>query len=605
LLLIALAGCAKKPAGDPQGRPPGVDLVPQAEQSRHFDAVNRHLELGGTLYGFADVDGDALDVADRLQSLVGSAAANQPQLAPLEKQDFKALFTDLGLNDVKAVGFSSVRDTAGNFRNRTFFYMPEGRHGLFAAFGGPPGPFVDAKLAPSDTDFYSEFEFNVGAVYDTVKAVIAKVSGPEAAASFEKQVKEAGLHSGFSAFDIIEGLNGRATVILRLDPHQTFAVSGPLAANVPAFYAVVRIEGIGGALEGALVRSGEFNDSHSGTFHIFQGKKPSPIQGIEPVLAIDGKTFYAATTSAFLFECVQRTVGLNNNAAFASALAALGPEGNGVTWISPGFFDAIRELAVINPTAPPAIKKALASIVSGLPPATQPLVSVRSNLPDGILVRSNWNGSLKPDLAMFTVYNPVTVGLMAAMAVPAFQKVRQNSQEKAVLNNLRMLSAAADEYYLDSGVTTATFDQLVGPDKVVKQMIPVAGEDYRKLVFRQGLPLHIRLADGRVVAYPQAPRAVAPSASGAAQSERTAAPDAAPTSDEAILENLRKLSEAANKYYADHNTTTTTFEQLVGPEKYLPSISPVAGENYRSLLFKQGRPLRLYLRDGRVLAYPW
>ena len=36
----------------------------------------------------------------------------------------------------------------------------------------------------------------------------------------------------------------------------------------------------------------------------------------------------------------------------------------------------------------------------------------------------------------------VIIGLLAAMAVPAFQKVRQNSQEKAITNNLRQVAHA-------------------------------------------------------------------------------------------------------------------------------------------------------------------
>ena len=46
----------------------------------------------------------------------------------------------------------------------------------------------------------------------------------------------------------------------------------------------------------------------------------------------------------------------------------------------------------------------------------------------------------------------VIIGLLAAMAFPAFQKVRQSSQDKAVLNNARQLSAAADQYFLENGV---------------------------------------------------------------------------------------------------------------------------------------------------------
>ena len=48
----------------------------------------------------------------------------------------------------------------------------------------------------------------------------------------------------------------------------------------------------------------------------------------------------------------------------------------------------------------------------------------------------------------------VIIGLLAAMAIPAFQKVRTASQDKAVLNNMRQLASGADQYYLENGVTT-------------------------------------------------------------------------------------------------------------------------------------------------------
>ena len=44
----------------------------------------------------------------------------------------------------------------------------------------------------------------------------------------------------------------------------------------------------------------------------------------------------------------------------------------------------------------------------------------------------------------------VIIGLLAAMAVPAFNKVRQTATEKTILNDLRQLSAAADQYFLEN-----------------------------------------------------------------------------------------------------------------------------------------------------------
>lgn len=74
----------------------------------------------------------------------------------------------------------------------------------------------------------------------------------------------------------------------------------------------------------------------------------------------------------------------------------------------------------------------------------------------------------------------VIIGLLAAMAIPAFQKVRSNSQDKAVTNNLRQLSSAADQYYLETGNTTVNSSDLVGTNttQYVKVVQTVANETY-------------------------------------------------------------------------------------------------------------------------------
>ncbi|MBI3885613.1 MAG: prepilin-type N-terminal cleavage/methylation domain-containing protein, partial [Opitutae bacterium] len=72
----------------------------------------------------------------------------------------------------------------------------------------------------------------------------------------------------------------------------------------------------------------------------------------------------------------------------------------------------------------------------------------------------------------------VIIGLLAAMAIPAFQKVRQSSQDKAVLNNARQLSAAADQYFLENGVSSVASANLVGATNYVKAVNTVASEVY-------------------------------------------------------------------------------------------------------------------------------
>ena len=78
----------------------------------------------------------------------------------------------------------------------------------------------------------------------------------------------------------------------------------------------------------------------------------------------------------------------------------------------------------------------------------------------------------------------VIIGLLAAMAIPAFQKVRATSQEKSVTNNLRQLAQAADQYFLEEGETTVDSDELVGEGSTfyVKPFGSVADETYPSTV---------------------------------------------------------------------------------------------------------------------------
>jgi type IV pilus assembly protein PilA len=95
----------------------------------------------------------------------------------------------------------------------------------------------------------------------------------------------------------------------------------------------------------------------------------------------------------------------------------------------------------------------------------------------------------------------VIIGLLAMMAIPAFNKVRESSQDKTVMNNARQLSAAADQYFLENGVSTVASSNLVGSDKYVKAINTVAGEGY-PASYTQGIAITITgIAGARTVTY--------------------------------------------------------------------------------------------------------
>ena len=95
----------------------------------------------------------------------------------------------------------------------------------------------------------------------------------------------------------------------------------------------------------------------------------------------------------------------------------------------------------------------------------------------------------------------VIIGLLASMAIPAFMRVRIQSQDKAVLNNARQLSASADQYFMEYGVSTVTLSDLIGISAYIKNLSTVANESYPP-VYTQATTITVNGVSGmRTITY--------------------------------------------------------------------------------------------------------
>jgi type IV pilus assembly protein PilA len=74
----------------------------------------------------------------------------------------------------------------------------------------------------------------------------------------------------------------------------------------------------------------------------------------------------------------------------------------------------------------------------------------------------------------------VIIGLLAAMAIPAFNKVRFTSRYKAIVNNLRQVSSGAQQYMMEQGVSQVAETSLEGTSSYnyYRTIAPVNGETY-------------------------------------------------------------------------------------------------------------------------------
>ena len=89
------------------------------------------------------------------------------------------------------------------------------------------------------------------------------------------------------------------------------------------------------------------------------------------------------------------------------------------------------------------------------------------------------------------------IGILASLAVPAFQKARWKAVETSVRNNLRQIWGAAQQYMLENGVDQVDFESIVawhskncgdhgtngGYTSVIQQ---VSSENYSSLIAVRG-----------------------------------------------------------------------------------------------------------------------
>jgi type IV pilus assembly protein PilA len=89
----------------------------------------------------------------------------------------------------------------------------------------------------------------------------------------------------------------------------------------------------------------------------------------------------------------------------------------------------------------------------------------------------------------------VIIGLLAAMAVPAFKKARGQSQETAIRNNVRQIWGAAQQHMMNTGVNRVHVDEVVAYMKkddptvygnqtagFISVIKPVADENYGSII---------------------------------------------------------------------------------------------------------------------------
>ena len=377
-------------------------VVTGAKRSKHFDAVSQHLNLGGTVYGYMDIDGDVEKFADLIQGLL-DRVVEEGAPPHLEKLKLSKVLADLGLDGVEALGMSSIKKGKLH-HNRAYAHIPAGRKGLLKIVGGDASPFAANKLAPADTDLIIEQSLNIRAGYEVVSAMVLHFGGPDASREFQAGVGEPIPDmGGLSVAEILGRLDTRLTLVGRVHPDKPIDVP-EVPMDFPSFDLLIALDDAGWLFDKIIVEGkkqvppghqAEVFAKGEGWEKIMAPPIPSPDMVImQPVIYHDhaSKRVLVASTQAFLDECLSGKSSIADNDAFKTAIGGLPSEGNGLSYVSPGFVKAYRDLMqeVVKNSPVGTAEVVIVKLLDLFMPDTGlGQASVMANTPEGILMASN------------------------------------------------------------------------------------------------------------------------------------------------------------------------------------------------------------------------
>lgn len=573
-LVLILAAVAGAPAqGQRQAGGPPASL----------DAVRARIDLGGSFFVFIDYEDQIARLGRDLTTAIADAVGDDPELAIL-RQDYAAIFEEIGISGIKAVGMSSTRTGPGGYLNRSFVHAPEPRRGLLAALGGPARPFSTTRLAPADTDFFVETEIDMPALVRAATA-IARRFAPDAGidAAADALADRAGPEAA-EAMAMAAALRGRITLALRLGvtptPHAQILEEWPLELLRNGGF-LLRIEGLGPTLAPMLREFPLLAPATVAGRIAFRAAEAIPILGDnQPVLVIDGDALIVGSSATFVAQSLARASGLGDSPGFVQAIGQVGlAEGNTLVYTSPRLFRVLRELlgAAVQFAGDrvPAreMLPLIEAVIAQIPAPEAPTITVSANLPDGILTQSIDAMSQRGALMALSLYNPELIAPLVLSVVPA--AIRAEADRRGELRaaeiteaNLRLIGEAALAWFdANPGASQVGYAEL--EPRLAGRLGRVRDIDFTDFLLDRGFgKIELELPNGDVVVW-YAPM-------GEPERER-------------IRANLRAFDRAAAWYFRT-NPAEMVMLGAEAIEDGSPMASlpvPVRGERYEDLRIRR------------------
>ena len=488
--------------------------LPAESLSPHFEAVAKHLELGGVFYAFADIDSDIKDVTKMIDNLLNTMRETGDSPIP-PKLTAAGIVNELGLDSIKALGASS-RKKGDLYHNRAFLATGNGPTGLLKVLGGKAAPFLSGTLAPAGADIVVEEDLNLSVLMEVITNIAKQIGDEDMTQKLNESLEQPMGPLSVSVGDFLKKMDTKFTFIAKIDGQKKMNLKDS-PVEVPLINFLLALDNTGWLfpeLAKVAKDSDEFEIQSGEGFEVIRPAKPLPpeMEGYAPLLYHDTKThrLLIASSREFLTTCLEGKSPLSGDEKFKAAITGLPAEGNGLEYVSANavkeLWSALKEMSKQAPEGQAGMMEKLWELY--LPKDGVPMASVRANLPDGILFTSNSSESHKTTLATIGMYPLAMAGIFgttymkqmgaaqgglqiepemdlenAPKATPK-DKAKEDPRDK-IQSNLQQISFAGEAYFLDHPKEKeVTYAGLI-KGGFLFEVTPVDGEDYKPLKLKR------------------------------------------------------------------------------------------------------------------------
>lgn len=376
----------------------GVPMAP--ERSPHFGPVSDRLQLGGTVYAYADIEGDAERATDFLLTLLRDFPG-LVQERGAHRLNATTLVRILGLDQVRAIGMSSYRADE-LYHNRGFIYHTGAREGLLKLFGAEPGLFGVLAMAPEAADMVWQQQLDLTALVDVIRA-LGELGVGISPDELDQALSAPALDLDITWGAIVERLNTTAALILSIDESRPLRIPGE-SFWFPYTDFLFQVDGLSELADAIARRAASdpfINSEQTEDWIIISPaiRLPPPWNAYQPSVIKERATgrMFVVSSPAFLRSCLSTVENVTAAPDFMRAFAQLPRTGNGLTYLSPRMTRQMH--AVLDRVVAGNGGSVTTSVIRFfLPDVGYPAGWVAKNTEDGLLFTSNTPSSHKSTL---------------------------------------------------------------------------------------------------------------------------------------------------------------------------------------------------------------